>query len=580
MSYFRQLVSGVTNPALLVVLSLSAPAAFAEMTVSGLSGDAKENVLLTLSLAKEKCDAPEWKIQGLFENADQEIDQALRALGYYHAAVKKTLVLDKPCWKADFTVDAGPQVIVSDVNIVINGAAKNDKQFQRLLTRMPLKKGSPVNHAQYESMKSRIESLAMESGYLKGRFTENKLLIDKQNNTAQIKLEYASGQRMVFGDVVVEQTILEPEFVKKYLSIKEGDFYSSEQLVETHNALSKSGYFDIIDIHPDIENIQQQRVPVTLKLSPKSRHHYAFGAGFDTDIGPLLSAAYIDRRLNRRGHFLNANLDLSPVLSTADVDYTIPLANPVNDFFSVGAGFKREDTDTYKSLSARLSGRLKHAFESGWKQTLFLDYTYEDFDTGATTGHSLLLVPGGNWLHSFTDNPLRPTKGHRVELEVKGSIKNPISYASFIQGYFSGVWIHKLPLSGKFIGRGELGATLVDDFNNLPTTYRFYAGGINSVRGYAYKELGPKDSMGEVIGGQFLTTVSAEYEQAFLENWGVAAFVDSGNAFNSDSIKLKTGVGIGLRWYSPLGPLRVDFAVPLDESDSSFQIHFAAGARI
>jgi translocation and assembly module TamA len=103
---------------------------------------------------------------------------------------------------------------------------------------------------------------------------------------------------------------------------------------------------------------------------------------------------------------------------------------------------------------------------------------------------------------------------------------------------------------------------------------------MNSIRGYAYKELGPKDNQGNVIGGKFLSVVSAEYEQAVLDDWGVAAFIDAGNAYNPENISIKAGAGLGVRWYSPIGPIRLDFAVPLNESDSSFQIHFAAGARL
>lgn len=567
--------------ALVMLLYLTACAVTAGVSVSGLDGEAQGNVLLTLSITQEKCDAPEWKIQGFFEKADQEIDQALRALGYYHASVsKKSLVFKGGCWKADFDINPGRRVIVSDITIVINGDAHDDRHFSRLLKLLPLKKGSPVNHAQYESMKSKIESLALERGYLQGKFTEHKLLINKQDNSAQIRLVFDAGKRRVFDEVIVEQAILNPELVKKYLSIKSGAFYTSEELVNTHNALSKSGYFETIDIRPDIENTGQQRVPITIKLTPKPRNHYGFGAGYDTDIGPLLNAAYINRRINRRGHFLGANLDIAPVLSTADVEYTIPLDNPVNDSFSFGGGLKHEDTDSFKSTSGTLSTRLKHAFDSGWKQTLFIDCSYEQFDTGTESGKTLLLIPGGNWLQSVSNNPLRPTKGHRLEFETKGSLKNPLSNVSFIQGYLSAVWIHKLPLRGKFIGRAEQGVTLVDQFDKLSTTYRYYAGGINSVRGYAYKELGPRDSLGNSVGGRFLTVVSAEYEQAVFDNWGIAAFVDMGNAYNFNHIELNTGVGLGLRWYSPIGPVRVDFALPLNDADSSFQIHFAAGARI
>lgn len=564
----------------MLVLSSVSAGVSAEVSISGIEGEAEENVTLTLSLAKEKCDAPNWKINGLYGTAEMEIDQALQALGYYHPVIKKSLVFNADCWQADFTISPGPQVIIDRITVALTGDARDDAEFQKLIKTMQAEKGKALHHDQYEKMKSRIESMALERGYLKGVFSEKKLIIDKADNKARIKLIFNAGKRMRFGDVTIEQDILKPEFVRKLITIKSGDYYASGQLVKTHNALSKSGYFEIIDIHPDTENIEQQQVPVTIKLHPKKKRHYGFGVGFDTDIGPLLNASYKNRRLNRRGHFLNANIDLAPVLSTADIEYSVPLTNPVSDFFSFGGGFKREDTDSFKSLSTKISARLKHAFDSGWKQTLFIDSVYEDFTVGTTSNQVLLLVPGGSWLRSVSDNLLRPTRGHRLEFNLAGSYKNPISDVSFAQGSLSAVWTHPVPWDGRVIARTEQGATLVDQFDKLPTSYRFYAGGMNSIRGYAYKELGPKDKLGNVVGGKFLSVVSAEYEQSVFESWGVAAFIDSGNAFNLDKINVKTGAGIGVRWYSPIGPIRLDFAVPLNEADSSFQIHFAAGARL
>jgi len=575
----RRISESMKAAPLLMALYSIAPVALAEVRISGLEGKVKDNVRLMLSMEKQKCDTPEWKIRGLYAKADQEIDEGMRALGYYHGVVKKSLSFGKGCWKADFDISPGPRVHVKDISITIDGAAHSDPEFQKLQVKLLKTTGSPLDHSQYEKMKRRILSLALERGYLKGAFTENKLLVDTELNQAHFKLVFASGKRMEFGPVVVNQDILNPDFVDRFIAIKTGEFYTIDQLVKTHNDLSKSGYFELIDVRPGTEN-NGGEVPVTISLQPKKRHHFSFGVGFDTDIGPLVDAAYTNRRLNRRGHFLTSELNLSPVLSTASVEYNVPLSNPINETFSFGGGLKREDTDSFKTTSATLSGRLKHDLDNKWKQTLSLDLDYEDFLIGSTRTKTLLLVPGGSWFKSASNNALRPTKGYRAKFDVGGSYKNPLSDVSFLQGAFSGVWMHPLPWNSKFIGRTELGATLVDQFDKLPTSYRFYAGGINSIRGYAYKELGPKDSFGNVLGGKFLTVLSVEYEKAVFDDWGVAAFVDSGDAFSIGNILLKTGVGLGVRWYSPFGPVRVDFAVPLNHSNSSFQIHFAAGARI
>ncbi|WP_231890231.1 autotransporter assembly complex protein TamA [Methylomonas methanica] len=560
-------------------LGLCAPAGFATVLITGLEGKTASNTRLMLSLEKEKCDTPEWKIRSLYAKAEQEIDQALRALGYYHASVKKSLVFKNDCWTADFDIAAGPQVFVDQVSVTINGSAKTNLEFQKLRDNLLKIAGSPLDHSQYEKMKTRIEALAMETGYLRGSFTEKKLLIDKQRNKAQIKLVFDSGPRKVFDEIVVHQDALNPAFVAKYISINSGDFYNGTQLAKTHANLLKSGYFATVDIVPDTLSAEQG-VPVTIKLQAKKQHHYSFGVGFDTDIGPLLSAAYTNRRLNQQGHYLSSELNLSPVLSTADVTYNVPLANPLNDAFSLGGGFKREKTDTFDTVSSILSARLKQTLANNWKQTLYTDLDYEDFTIGPTRTKTLLLVPGGNWLKSVSNNPLRPSKGYRANIALSGSYENPLSDVSFLQTDLSLVWMQPFFWDSKFILHTEMAATLVDQFDKLPPSYRFYAGGINSIRGYGYKELGPKDHLGNVIGGKFLSVVSIEYEKTVFDDWGIAAFVDSGNAFNPDSMLFKTGAGLGVRWYSPLGPVRVDFAVPLNESDSSFQIHFAAGARI
>ncbi|MGR8930226.1 MAG: autotransporter assembly complex protein TamA [Gammaproteobacteria bacterium] len=552
----------------------------ADISVSGLDEEAKANVKLTLSLAAETCDTPEWKIRHLFAEADKEIDQALRAVGYYNSHSQNQLRFDDNCWHAEFKVDAGPPVIVQDIDITIDGEGKVDPEFQKLTRSLKEDTGSVLNHGRYEAMKSKLESLALERGYFKARLSEKKLLVDKENNQADIELAYDTGPRLYFGNIVIDQDILDPKFVDKFISIKAGDNYDADILAKTHNDLSKSGYFKSVDIHPELERSENNIVPVRLTLSPQKTHHYSIGLGFDTDKGPLLGISYKNRRLNREGHLLDFNLDLSPVLATADAEYEVPLDKPLTDFFTFGGGLKREHTDTYRSLSAKVSARLKHTLDNGWKQTLFLDEIYESFKTDGNTRNAFLLLPGASWLHSVTDNPLHPTQGYRFEFNVSATYKNPLSDISMAQGSASAVWIEPAPWDSRFVIRAQQGATVVDQFDKLPTTYRFFAGGMNSIRGYSYKELGPKDAAGDVIGGRFLSVLSLEYEKTIFDNWGVATFVDSGNAYNLNNISIKTGVGLGARWYSPIGLIRVDFAMPLNDADSSFQIHFAAGTRL
>jgi translocation and assembly module TamA len=134
--------------------------------------------------------------------------------------------------------------------------------------------------------------------------------------------------------------------------------------------------------------------------------------------------------------------------------------------------------------------------------------------------------------------------------------------------------------AGRVNARVNVGATLVDETASLPVSLRFFAGGDNSVRGYGYKSLGPVDDEGNVRGGRYLVTGSVEYEHpVFGDDWWAAAFVDAGNAFDDDP-ELEVGYGVGLRWFSPVGRIRLDLAFPADTRDDDWRIHFALGAAL
>jgi translocation and assembly module TamA len=567
----------------LILLSLLSFHVQAEVVLKGIDGKLRENAMLLLSLNQEKCDAPQWKIDRLFAQADAELDKAFRALGYYHAQVEKKLHPAKgsECWLAEFNVKAGEQVSIHAINISITGEGKTDAELVKLTKKFQDKVGAPLDHSFYESIKKRFNLLAQERGYLKARWQEKKLRIDKQHNQAEIKLVLDSGSRYQFGQVTINQKVLSPELVAKYSNVVAETFYSNSLLAETYDALSKSGYFEQVEIRPDFDHPNGQQIPININLTPKDKHHFSVGLGYGTDVGPLVNMAYQNRRINEDGDLLTANLDFSFVLSTLEMEYLTPLDDPRNDFFSFGAGIKRENTDNFTSLSASLSGRLRYALPEAWKQTLFADFTYEKFTLQQQENTSLLFILGANWMQSLSNHPAHPTEGQRLRFDVSGSYETPLSDVSFARAQFDGVWLQPMPWDGIFTGRMSLGAMTVSKFDKLPASYRFYAGGINSVRGYDYKELGgTQDAFGNVKGGKFLTVLSAEYEQTIFDDYAIAAFVDSGNAFNLNDVSLKTGVGLGLRWYSPIGAIRLDFAIPLNEANSGYQIYFAAGTRL
>lgn len=565
----------------LLFITISVRAAEPDIIVEGLPDALETNVRAFLSVAKEKCDSPEWRVKKLFKKSDDEISKALRALGYYQPKTVKQLSFDKDCWQAHFNINGGDPVLVTDINIQVIGEGESDPVFKKLLASLPIKQGDVLNHALYEKIKQDLHSLALSYGYLKNQILKKSLQVNPEKKQAVIEIIMDSGSRYQFGEITIDQDILSPDFVQRYVRLFPEDYYSSKKLAQTYNALAESIYFKNVEIEPLVDVSEDNKVPVHIHLTPAKKHDYSVGLGYDTDIGPLASIGYKNRRLNQQGHHFSLDLDVSPVLSSAEARYIIPFIQPRNDSVSIGLGYKLEQPDTFESESAKLSLQYQHLYQNGWKQVLFLDLNRETFSiSGDSQETTTLLVPGARLQFTESDNALRPTNGYHLNLSITSAPEPFISDVTFIQATASAKLIKSLPWSARLITRANVGATSVSDFDKLPASYRFFAGGIETIRGYDYKQLGPKDDQGTVIGGRMLTAVSAEYEQFINDTWGVAAFVDAGNAYNMNNIDIKVGTGLGIRWVSPIGPIRLDFAIPVNDSDSSFQIHFAAGAQL
>jgi translocation and assembly module TamA len=210
-----------------------------------------------------------------------------------------------------------------------------------------------------------------------------------------------------------------------------------------------------------------------------------------------------------------------------------------------------------------------------------LTWRRENFTVGVDSGIVRTLVPENTWSRVRTDDALYTKNGDRLRLKIRGAHENVLSDVSFVQGLLDGKLIHALGPKTRVLARTEIGATGTGQFRSLPPTLRFFAGGSNSVRGYSYNSLGPRDELRHVIGGPYLLTAGLEMDQMFLPKWGGAVFIDTGNAMNRLGLStLKRGVGFGLRWVSPVGLVRTDFGWGLDREGTPLNVHLAVGTEL
>ena len=550
------------------------------LEADGAENSLKDNLLSRLSLNAEPCDAPVWRVRRLFARAEKEFDPAFRAFGFYQAKVEKNLTTGGDCWQARFVVTLGAPVTIRKRDVVVLGDATGDKRLTELLASLPLPEGAVLNHAKYEEIKERLRVFAAERGYLDFEFTRQQLRVYPDDAVAEIDIEAQSGPRYRFGELRFSKQALDEDFVRKLAKAREGEPFHTRKLAAIDRRLSDGGYFSRVEVRPRRDEAVDESVPIDIVLESADRHVWRAGAGYATDTGARVSFGYDNRYINPKGHRFSSNLRLSPVESSLIADYLVPGEDPHRENFSFGARLLHEDTDSLESDSASLIAR--QTIKTGtWTQTRFLELLYEKSLVGNDSTTATLLMPGYRIERTKADNVLQTAHGYRVSLEVRGSSESLLSTVTMLQLRGNAKGIHRFGEGGRVTGRVDIGTTIGEDVTNLPGSLRFFAGGDNSVRGYAYESLGPVDATGLPEGGRNLLVGSIEYEHPVVEDeWWVAAFVDGGNAFNSEEFEPRYGYGVGIRWYSPVGRVRLDFAVPDDTDQDEWRLHFGLGADL
>jgi len=542
--------------------------------IKGVGGELEANIRAHLSITGRQCAVAQWRRQAVLDQSREEADAALRALGYYDAEIAVSLERKAGCWALRLDVQPGEPVRVAQAQVEVIGDARDDPAFRRLLDDLPVKVGERLDHGQYERIKQRLSQLALGRGYFDARFVERALRVYPEQREARIHIRYDSGSRYDFGEVRLETEALSKRFVDRFVELRPGEPYRSEALVGLQQALLDSGYFSDVRIRQQVEEARDQRVPIDVRVTARKRHAYSIGAGFATDTGPRLRLGYRNRRVNRSGHRYQARIEGSPVRTQLSMAYEIPLADPLTERLDLKAGYLREETDNTDSRTYKLGAARTKRHPSGWLHTLGLDFQRELFELGDDDESADLLLPSIGVSRTEADDSVSPQRGWRVSLDLRGAVQGVLSDADFAQIHARGKYIRPAP-GGRLLLRGELGASEADPFARIPTSLRFFAGGDTSVRGYDYRSLGPEDSDGDVVGGRHLVVGSVEYEYRVLPDWSVATFFDAGNAFNDVEAELAEGVGIGVRWHSPIGPVRLDLAHPLD--GKGIRIHFTMG---
>ena len=569
-----------------LLLALCAPAAeAARVTVQldGIDGDLRAAALGAVELQQyEKREVSRAQVRRLYRRAEQQIEQALQPYGYYNAKVDGELVNEGEAFRAVLHVKAGQPVKVSELSIRIDDAARKLRAVRSAISAFSPQKGQRLDHASYERSKAAIHASLFSVGYLDAELATHRVEVERASNTAKVELEWKLGPRYRFADTNFEGGQFGDDFMQRFIPWDVGDYYSQDKLLELQQRLFDANYFAISQVQPDTEHATEGKVPIAVTLAPAKRTVYTAGLFIGTDTGVGVRGGIERRWVNRRGHKLKFETILAQRLKTLSTLYQVPLPGPDNHSLNFGITYRDENTKTSESKTLRLAANDSRIWH-GWTRTIGLQFLTGDFKVADEKGSTTLLYPEVSLTRKRADDFNFPRKGWSLTLAARAGQKGLLSDTSFAQVTADAKWIHGLGDNGRFIGRGSAGYTQVGDFDKLPPELRFFAGGDRSIRGYTFQTIGPRrltddNTEPKVIGGDRLLVGSAEYEYYFTPTWGAAAFVDAGDAFMGNDFDLKVGAGLGVRWRSPVGLVRVDLGTPIgDEFASGVELHVIIG---
>jgi translocation and assembly module TamA len=537
------------------------------------------------------------QLQHLVQAAPEQIKTLVATEGFYGPEIVPHFDKTATPWVITLHVKPGEPVLVGMIDLQLQGfpttgAPDDSFDLNALRASWLLKRDVLFRQADWEVAKRDLLRRTIATRYPRAQLLETSADVDLDTHRANLHVVLASGPLVRLGPVRIEGLQRYPASIVHNLNtIKTGDLYSEAALLELQARLQDTNYFSGVLVNAELDPLPDGTadvatgsaadtaaspavltVPLVVRVTENKRKKVDAGLGYSTNTGNRAQISFDD--LSLYGLKLKSGVTLETKKQNVHADLYFPLT-PTGYSDSIGSAFDRSDVEGEVTSTSTLSAQRSWGSQL-LTRNLTLEYLIENKTiAGLPSSHSQSVPLTYGITLRRLDNLLFPAKGYVLNAKIGGALVRLLTDQPFLRA--SAKFIHYRPLgaSGILVLRGEAGALLSKEKTGVPSTYLFRAGGDQSVRGYAYQELG--EHIGNAnVGARYLATASVEYQQWFLPQWGAAVFYDAGNA--ADDVKHlapKSGYGVGARWKSPVGPVNVDIAY--GHAVKQYRLHFSLG---
>jgi translocation and assembly module TamA len=516
-------------------------------------------------------------LERLVEEAVRDTRNAAAAEGWFGAKVEASIDREHEPWTVTLRIDPGPRAQVKSVDIRIEGPVNDDaearKHLEKLRKEWSLPVGKPFRQATWDAAKQKALSDLSRWRYAAARIVDSRADVDKGANTATLSITLDSGPPFRFGAVEVSGAKRYPEAIVRNLSpIKPDTTFDRDDLLKYQRRLLEANYFISAHAVVDPDPAHAEAAPVRAAVIEGPSQNLEVGLHLNTDTGFRTELHYKNADVFDRAWRLRADLETGFKVQSSGLNLDLPPRENgswINPFWRI----ERDDVQNLLTAETFVGVGLNHGAVSAPSGPVVSYHIAESRVEGVPTEYQHALFLAYRFAFRDTDEFLAPRKGYLGTASV-GFAPSGASSQGFSRVQARASLLEPLGPDDLLI-RGELGAVIAPTRAGIPQSFLFRTGGDQTVRGYAFDSLGVPEG-NAIVGGRYLAVASVEATHWIGANWGVATFIDAGDAEDdAGHFRPALGYGVGGRVRTPIGPVRADLAY--GERVHRFRLHFSIG---
>jgi translocation and assembly module TamA len=514
-------------------------------------------------------------------------EAALRSEGYYDSRVDYQIDDESRPVIVTLDVERGPPYQLAAYDIAYSGDPERDGLI-RDPALLGVELGRRGRAPAIVAAEAALVRILTENGYPYPKVLDRRVVIDRDAKTLAVTLDVESGPQAVFGALAVEGLDEVNEgYVRLVRPWIRGQLYDRRLLDRFRRDLVETNLFSSIAIEPSGPPDPAGSVPIRLRLTERAHRTFGGGLSWGTDEGFTVSAFWEHRNLFGSDETFRLETAVGEIEQSVRGLFAKPRFRRNDQTLLADVTAKREDTDAYKEVSLSSAIGLEREFNDVWDGKIGVSAELSDITENREQQTLWIFGLPSSLIRDTRDDTFNPTRGTRLEMAAVPYATLGDDRLLFTVARVGGSAYQPLDSENRIVlaGRVRLGSILGQSRADVPASKRFYAGGGGSIRGYEYQKVGPIDDEGDPIGGRSLLEVSGEVRFRIGESLGLVPFVDGGTVFtdpdftSTEEDAMRWAVGLGFRYFTVVGPLRVDFAFPLDErnDEDSFQFYISIG---